>query len=215
MGCFSCHGPGGTGGIPNPGSRDGQTPAWIGGTYMMFNESPAEIRDWILDGAPGRLLHDSSYVARREAMLIRMPAYRGRVGGAELDDLVAYVTSVSGAIKPEEGTAAAEGRSLAVEHGCFACHGPEGRGILRNPGSFKGYIPPWDSGDYSDLVRGPEEFREWVASGEIGRFRRNPAAAYFLDHQAIRMPAFRAQLKDEEIDEIRAFAEWVRSLPRP
>jgi mono/diheme cytochrome c family protein len=215
MGCFGCHGAGGLQGAPNPGAPIGEVPSWVGGTYMMFNQSPAEIREWILDGAPKRLLEDPSFLERRDRQLIRMPAYRGHLGGEEAADLVAYVQSVSAAYKPEEGSPAAEGRTLAVEQGCFSCHGPEGRGVLTNPGSFKGFVPAWDSEDYQELVRSREEFHEWVAEGEIGRFRSNPAAARFLDGQVIKMPAFRDELTREEIDKIRAYVDWVRARPRP
>jgi mono/diheme cytochrome c family protein len=143
-----------------------------------------------------------------------MPAYGDLLDAAELDDLVVYVTAVSAAGKPESGTPESEGRDLAVEHGCFGCHGPEGRGALPNPGSLKGHIPPWDSEDYTELVQSPEEFREWVASGEIRRFRNNPAAAIFLDAQVVKMPAFREHLNDSQIDRIRTYVEWVRARAR-
>lgn len=210
LGCYSCHGPEGAAGIPNPGARMGEVPAWPGGTYMMFNESPGEIREWILDGAPARLLNDPADRERRWKQLISMPAYRGRLSEIELDDLVAYVQSVSGVRRPAEGTPAASGRELAVAHGCFGCHGPEGRGLRMNPGSLKGFIPAWDSDDYLELVKSPEEFHEWVADGEIRRFRENPAAAHFLDAQVIKMPAFRSILSHEEIENLRAYVEWVR-----
>src|SRR5262245_47989637 len=116
----------------------GDVPSWPGGTYMMFNESPEEIREWIQDGAPARLLADPADRERRWKQLISMPAYRGRLTETELDDLVAYVQSVSGARRPAEVTPAAAGRELAVAHGCFGCHGPEGRGLRMNPGSLKG-----------------------------------------------------------------------------
>ena len=212
MGCFSCHGPGGVTGVPNPRSKFGDVPAWVGGNYMMYNESPDEIREWILDGAPRRLLDDPADIERRGRQLISMPMFRGRLSQGDLADLVAYVQSVSGAVAAPEGPAA-EGRSLAVEHGCFGCHGPEGRGLLRNPGSLKGFIPPWDSNDYRELVANPEEFREWVAHGEIRRFRDNPAAAHFLDAQTIKMPAFEGVLSVPEIDKLHAYVEWLRSRP--
>ena len=215
LGCFSCHGPEGAAGTPNPGATIGEVPAWVGGTFMMFNQSPEEIREWILDGVPGRLRDDPSDRERRNRQLISMPPYRGRVDGANLEDLVSYVKSVSGTYRPPEGSRAAEGRSLAVGHGCFGCHGPEGRGLLRNPGSLKGFIPPWDSEDYLELVKTPEEFHEWVADGEIRRFRRNPSAAYFLDNQVIKMPPFRGILHDADIESLRAYVEWIRSRPRP
>lgn len=211
LGCFGCHGPGGVSGIPNPGAPSGQTPAWAGGTYMMFNEEPGEIREWILDGAPRRLRDDPAYVERRSAQKIWMPAYRDHVSGGDLDDLVAYVESVSAARKPPAGSPEAQGRSLAVEHGCFGCHGPEGRGLVRNPGSLKGYIPPWDSDDYQELVRSPAEFEEWVMRGEIKRFRDDPAAAHFLDHQVIKMPAFDRILSGPDVESLRAYVDWIRS----
>src|SRR5882724_6853429 len=178
LGCFGCHGPEGVRGIPNPGSRDGDVPPWVGGTYAMYNESPSEIREWIVSGAPKRLVDHPDH-DRSTTQLLSMPSYGKVVAGGDLDDLVAYVQSVSAAFPAPDGTAAA-GRTVAVENGCFGCHGPEGRGLVRNPGSLKGYIPAWDSSDYAELVKGPDEFRAWVREGEIPRFRKNPAAAHYL-----------------------------------
>jgi len=213
MGCAGCHGPAGTGGIPNAGARAGEVPGWVGGTYMMYNHAPEEIREWILDGVPARLRENPEDVERRRVQLIRMPAYRGILNESDLDDLVAYVQSVSGAFRPPPDGPAAGGRDLAVAHGCFGCHGPEGRGLVSNPGSLRGFIPPWDSPDYEELVATPEEFREWVMSGEIKRFRENPAAAHFLDSQVVKMPAFRGLMTDDEVDRLRAYVEWVRARP--
>ena len=215
LGCFSCHGPEGSAGLPNPGAGTGSVPSWSGGTFMMYNETPEEIREWVLDGIAVRLRSDPIDQERRSRQLISMPAYRGRLTEPELEDLVSYVQSVSGAFRPPEAGGAAAGRELAVSNGCFGCHGPEGRGLLRNPGSLRGYIPPWDSPDYPELVKSPEEFREWVADGEIRRFRENPAAAFFLDNQAIKMPPFRDILNDSDIESLRAYVEWIRARPRP
>jgi len=215
LGCFSCHGPEGSAGVPNPGASTGNVPSWMGGTFMMYNETPEEIREWVLDGLPGRLRSDPADQERRGHQLISMPAYRGRLNERETEDLVSYVQSVSGAFRPPQSSAAAAGRELAVSNGCFGCHGPEGRGLTRNPGSFKGYIAAWDSTDYAELVESPEEFREWIANGEIRRFRDNPAAAVFLDHQVIKMPPFRHVFNDTDIENLRAYVEWVRARPRP
>ena len=178
---------------------------------MMFNRSPEEIREWIRDGIPARLMNDPGDIDRRKGQLIAMPAFRDRLNQQDLDDLVAYVQSISAAVSPPGGGAAAAGRELAVKHGCFGCHGPEGRGLILNPGSFKGYIPAWDSDDYAELVRDPSEFREWVTTGEIRRFRDNPAAAAFLDRQAIKMPPFRGVISDGDVESLRAYVEWVRA----
>ena len=57
FGCFNCHGPDATGGVPNPGSEEVDVPAWDGGTAMMYVEKEDEIREWIMDGHPKRLAH--------------------------------------------------------------------------------------------------------------------------------------------------------------
>ena len=55
LGCFACHGPGGMGGVSNPGSDEDHVPAWDGGNAMMYVQHEREIREWILDGHPKRL----------------------------------------------------------------------------------------------------------------------------------------------------------------
>lgn len=51
LGCFSCHGPGGTGGVPDPGSPD-PVPAFTRGIPWDYAESTEELRNWILWGDP-------------------------------------------------------------------------------------------------------------------------------------------------------------------
>jgi mono/diheme cytochrome c family protein len=64
LGCHGCHGPRGTGGVPNPGASEGEIPAWDGGTAMMYVKNEEEIREWILDGRPWRLVLADSLEAR-------------------------------------------------------------------------------------------------------------------------------------------------------
>ena len=206
MGCFGCHGPGGESPIPNPGSVTGKVPGWLGGTWMMFNQDEQDVREWILHGHPeGR--------APDEGALIPMPRYEGTIGEAELDDLIAYFLAVSQFGWPEEA-GVTEGRDVAVRFGCFGCHGPEGRGLVENPLSFKGYIPPWDGDDYLELVQSDAEFRQWVSNGISDRFRDNPAARRFVERQIVPMPAYGELISDEEIDQLLTFVKWVRGNPR-
>ncbi len=206
LGCFGCHGPGGESPIPNPGARRERVPKWSGGTWMMFNESEEDVRGWILDGHPADREPDAG-------ALIAMPAYRGRLSDRELEDLVAYVLAVSQFGWPEDPRVA-EGRDVAVRFGCFGCHGPEGRGLIANPGSLKGYVPPWEGDDYLELVRDEAEFRQWVRNGVSDRFAANPAARLFLERQAIPMPAYGDRLSEAELDALLAYVEWVRANPR-
>ena len=206
MGCFACHGPGGGQPIPNPGAKGGEVPGWTGGTWMMWNRSADDLRAWIADGHPPGREPDPG-------ALLRMPAYGKRLAKPQLDDLVAYVAAVS-QFGPDASEEVAAGKDAAWRLGCFGCHGPEGRGLLANPGSFTGYVPAWDGPDYADLVRDREEFRQWVRKGVCDRLAGNPAARAFLSRQAIVMPAFGDRVSDRELDALHAYVQWVRTTPR-
>ena len=136
LGCEGCHGPGGTGGVPNPRSAEREVPALTGGTWMMYIESEEEIREWILDGRPARM----DAPAAGDEALLQMPSYRSLISRRELDELVAWYVAASG-YAPDISEEAATGRRLAHSLGCFGCHGAGGREGSPNPGSLKGYIP--------------------------------------------------------------------------
>jgi mono/diheme cytochrome c family protein len=207
MGCFGCHGPGGVAGIKNPGAKGGgEVPTWSGGTWMMYNESPADVRAWILDGHPPGRSPDAK-------ALLAMPAFRRRLKRGETDDLVAYVLTVS-QFGPIDDPKASDGHEAALRYGCFGCHGPEGRGLVANPGSLKGYVPTWDGPDDPDLVRSDAEFRQWVRNGTTDRFRGNLAVRHILETEALQMPAFGDRIKSEEVEALLAYGKWVRAHPR-
>jgi mono/diheme cytochrome c family protein len=208
LGCFGCHGSLGQKGIRNPGSWSESVPSWSGGTHMMYVNDETEIREWILYGIPARLQKDETYLKKLEKALIQMPSFKGALSESELNDLIIFYKSVSW-YEDLEGDAA-EGRELAFNHGCFGCHGIEGRGLTRNHASLKGYIPPWEGDDFKDLVRDDDEFHEWVMNGNIRRLKESPAASHFTDNQKIQMPAYKGFITDEEIKKILAFVKWVR-----
>jgi mono/diheme cytochrome c family protein len=142
-----------------------------------------------------------------------MPAWRDRLSSAEVDHLVAYVEAVAD-FHPVPAAIAA-GRDDAARLGCFACHGPQGRGDTPNPGSLKGYIPSWSGADFEELAKDDGEIREWIRDGGPRRLRENPVAAFFLRRQAIRMPAYGDRVTDEEIARITAYVRWLRSGASP
>lgn len=206
MGCFGCHGPAGSKPIPNPGAAYSEVPAWDDGTWMIWNNRVADARAWIEDGHPPTRAADVG-------ALIPMPAYGDLLTEAELDDVLAYYLAVAqfGFIEDEQ---VKRGRSTAAQLGCFGCHGPEGRGLIWNPGSLKGYIPGWEGSDYDELVRDDDEFRQWVRNGISDRANGNPVARQFLQSQTIQMPAYGEHVTDEQLDSMLAYVKWVRENPR-
>ena len=200
-GCLGCH------------AGSDVSPALPRSFAELDDVEPEHLREWILDGVPRRVRQDPESLTALEARAIRMPAWRGRLSDAEVDDLVTYLRAAAAVDLPEDA-AAREGYAVAQRLGCFGCHGPGGRGASRNPGSFTGYIPPWDGPDFAELVTNGVELKEWILAGRPQRLQANPTARFFLDRQAIRMPAFRGKVTDEELRALESYIRGVRLKAR-
>jgi mono/diheme cytochrome c family protein len=210
LGCFACHGPGGAGAVKNPGSEEGEVPAFTERTQMMYVKSTQDLREYILDGAPRRKREDPDYRKKMDAAVLRMPAYRPFVTDAQVEDLVAYLRAASDQIVPEDATAA-RGAELAATLHCFACHGPLGAGGVPDPGSFKGYVPGFWGADFDELVHDDDELRQWIAEGRIARIAEHPVGRAFFERQAIKMPAYGEHVSADDITALAAYVRWIRT----
>jgi mono/diheme cytochrome c family protein len=208
LGCFTCHGPLGRGGVTNPGSQYGTVPSFHEGTIMMFAKSDDDLREYILDGAPAAKLESEAYAKEMSGQALRMPAYRDQVSQRDVEDMVAFLRSTSELLFPPDGPAT-DGEELAHELGCFICHGAMGSGGIANPGSLKGYIPGFYGPDFAELVRDDEELRSWIRNGGIKRLAEDSLASYFLERQRVQMPAYGGYLKDDQIAALVAYVKWV------
>jgi len=211
-GCFGCHGPEGLRGTANPGRDELAVPNFEG-TLMMYAESEQDVREWIRDGAPRARREDPAWKEARRKGVLRMPAYGRRLSERQIEDLVAFVMAV-GALRAPDDTLPLHGRDRAEALGCFGCHGSGGRLARRNPGSLKGYVPPWDGADFTELVASEQEFREWVEEGVGRRFKSNPVAQFFLKRAPLKMPAYRNHLEPGDVEALWAYVQWLRA-PRP
>ncbi len=213
-GCFTCHGPDGTRGMPNPGHGLGEVPAFTGGMATMYARNEEELREWILDGMPRRIRDDPVQMALRRNATIRMPAWRSMLSERELEDLLAYVKAVSDFERPEEDGARA-GADIAQRTGCFNCHGPQGRGSLPSVRAFKGYIPSWDGRDFGVLAQDDREIRLWILDGGTRRLWANPVVRWFLERQPVKMPSYRGHLTEEQVERLIDYIHWLRRHPTP
>jgi mono/diheme cytochrome c family protein len=210
LGCFACHGPEGIGGTKNPSSKEGEVPAFVEQTQMMYIKTNDDVREYILNGAPKRRLDDPDYVQRIDGAALRMPAYRPFVSDAQVDDLVAYLRATSGQIAPDDKLAA-HGAELAQDLDCFACHGALGAGGTSNPGSFKGYIPGFWGADFAELVENDDELRRWIADGKLDRISEHPIGRIFFRRQAIKMPAYGKFISPDDVAALAAYVRWIHA----
>lgn len=90
LGCTGCHGPAGSGGLPNPGSFTGFIPGWYGPDFEDLVRSRDEFDAWVRNGSSERIRDSAiaSYFVRRQR--VAMPSYP-RLADGDLDALWAYV----------------------------------------------------------------------------------------------------------------------------
>ena len=91
LGCFACHGPGGVGGHPNPGSFKGHIPAWDGDEYAEIVRDEGELREWIMDGNPKRLWDNPAARHFLQGQIVQMPAYRSVIADDQLAKIMGYL----------------------------------------------------------------------------------------------------------------------------
>lgn len=87
--CFSCHGPAGSGGLPNPGSFTGFVPGWYGADFRDLVRDRGEFDTWIREGSIPRLSGHLIASFFLERQLLPMPAYE-ELTPEQLDSLWAY-----------------------------------------------------------------------------------------------------------------------------
>jgi YVTN family beta-propeller protein len=174
-GCLQCHSPGN---LASPGWESGAD-------SLVANE--AEVQEWILRGMPRRIA--ALPAPSRPVWPQPMPAYDGRLGPGEVEDLQAWFKALSG-FDTSISDPPFEGRALASKLGCFGCHGPSGMGTAATPA--------WDGALFAERVRDEAELREWLLEGKTKR--SGPT----------RMPGFAKDLSDDQVGLLVAYVQWLR-----
>jgi mono/diheme cytochrome c family protein len=114
-----------------------------------------------------------------------------------------------------EVTAAERGYQVAVNAGCFNCHGPNGIGGVKNPGSAYGEVPGFEGGTPMMWVKKEDELREYVLGGAPIRKAANPLYQSEMQGQLLVMPAYRNYLSPHEVDDLLVYLRAVSGLIVP
>lgn len=116
---------------------------------------------------------------------------------------------------PPEISAAARGRVLAEELGCFTCHGPLGRDGVVNPGSRYKTVPPFHEGTLMMFAASDQDLREYILHGAPLAKLESEEYQDEMRRQAIRMPPFRDHVSDEDVEDLVAFLRASSDLLFP
>ncbi len=114
-----------------------------------------------------------------------------------------------------EITPAERGYQVAVRAGCFNCHGPNGTGGVKNPGSEDGEVPGFAGGTPMMWVSGESELREYILDGAPARKRADARRRQQAEGQLLAMPAYRGYIKNREVDDLIAYLRAVSGLIAP
>ncbi len=116
-------------------------------------------------------------------------------------------------LRQPQSNAIMRGWLAAEQHGCFSCHGFEGRSGAKNPGSDELRIPSWDGGMLMMYVEDVSEIREWILFGSPRRLRPDAHSHADTDEPKHRglvsMPAFEEVLSEAEVNDLIALVRKV------
>jgi mono/diheme cytochrome c family protein len=114
-----------------------------------------------------------------------------------------------------EASESLRGREVATRLGCFACHGGEGRGGVSNPGSQHQTIPAFTGSTLMMYVHDDAEIRQYVLDGRPDRLADDAEYRAAMEAQAIRMPAYRGRLNEQELDQLVAYIRQISGMIAP
>jgi mono/diheme cytochrome c family protein len=170
----------------------------IGGVTWRHDGSEPAGQDAILDAVRrGRPLAPGFAAA--------MPAFASRLSASEVNRLGLAVSMLGGtAVRPTDPELEV-GREIALDMGCFRCHGPIGAGGVANPYSRGGRIPGFHGASFEKAVAEEGGLEQVVRAGRAAtRAWWTPWARPSLD-----MPAYGDRLDSVELGLLVRYLQWL------
>ena len=115
------------------------------------------------------------------------------------------ITIFQNEVRKPEKTAFARGYEVAIENGCFNCHGSSGLDGIPNPNSKPKDVPAWQGGTAMMYIFGPDDIEHWVLDGGIAEQHPDTAAL-------LQMPAYRDVLSKEEFSDLKVYLNALMGL---
>lgn len=169
---------------------------------------------WRADGSPPssvEVIRDAVVNGRRATtgFPVKMPAYGSRLSVEEWQAAAVAVAALSGLAGIPEDPELAAGHDVAVQMGCFGCHGPLGAGGVPNPGSLAGAVPGWYGRAFRRATENQGGLERLLREG--GHQQRFPFPG--LPGSLLRMPAYGDSLDSTESSLLARYVEWLNAHP--
>lgn len=98
------------------------------------------------------------------------------------------------------------GKQIAAEEGCFACHGPEGKGGVENPGSKDKVVPAWNAEDLTgNNLFYPIILKQEIEHAVIRSMYDDPTNIGNQQYAPFKMQPWIGRLTSEQTKEIMAY----------
>jgi mono/diheme cytochrome c family protein len=107
------------------------------------------------------------------------------------------------------------GRQVALRLGCFNCHGPGGIGGVPNAGSKTDEVPSFREGTIMMYAHNDQDLREYILDGAPAAKLARAEYKAEQEAQALRMPAFRAEIAVSQVEDLVAYLRAGSGLLEP
>lgn len=134
-----------------------------------------------------------------------MPAYGSRLSATELQRLVAAGSVLAGLAAQPDDPELEIGREIALEMGCFRCHGPFGSGGVVNRYSRRGQVPGFFGVSFRKAALESGGLEDIVRSG------RNARSAWWMpwNEPNLVMPSYAGRLDSVEMSLLTRYLQWL------
>ncbi|MDY6932685.1 MAG: nitrous oxide reductase accessory protein NosL [Spirochaetota bacterium] len=103
------------------------------------------------------------------------------------------------------------GRIVAEYNSCFVCHGIDGVGGIRNPGSNNGYIPGWNTEEFNQHINSKATLKEMILNSITDEMRKDSKRMAGREKGRLKMPAWKGFIKGKELHALTNYIWSLRS----
>jgi len=103
------------------------------------------------------------------------------------------------------------GKMVAGKKSCFSCHGANGQGGIKNPGSVYSVIPGWQIPQSALSPASKSQLKEMITHGIIKRMKADSVYLANREKAGIKMPAWKGLIKGKELHALMNYIWYIKT----